>query len=73
MFDRFFRADASRQRSRGGGSGLGLAIVAAIVAGHGGQVGVTATPGGGATFIVRLPLAPLAPGLTDNSQAHSSA
>ncbi len=73
VFDRFFRADASRQRSRGGGSGLGLAIVAAIVAGHGGQVGVTATPGGGATFIVRLPLAPVTPGLTANSQAHSSA
>ena len=73
VFDRFFRADASRQRSRGGGSGLGLAIVAAIVAGHDGQVGVTATPGGGATFIVRLPLAQPVPGLTDNSQAHSSA
>ncbi len=57
VFERFFRSDASRQRGRGGGSGLGLAIVAAIVASHRGQVGVSETPGGGATFIVRLPLA----------------
>jgi len=57
VFERFFRSDVSRQRAHGGGSGLGLAIVAAIVAAHGGQVGVTTTPGGGATFIVRLPLA----------------
>ncbi len=56
VFERFFRSDASRQRGYGGGSGLGLAIVAAIVAAHDGQVGVTETPGGGATFIVRLPL-----------------
>ena len=56
VFERFFRSDVSRQRTRGGGSGLGLAIVAAIVAGHAGQVGVTRTPGGGATFLVRLPL-----------------
>ena len=37
---------------------LGMAIVAAIVAAHRGQVGVSATPGGGATFAVRLPAAP---------------
>ena len=54
VFERFFRADASRQRASGG-TGLGLAIVAAIVASHGGQVGVSRTPGGGATFAVRLP------------------
>ncbi len=57
VFERFFRADASRQRSSGG-SGLGLAIVAAIVGAHDGQVGITQTPGGGATFAVRLPLRP---------------
>ncbi|GMA86427.1 hypothetical protein GCM10025868_16770 [Angustibacter aerolatus] len=56
VFERFFRADASRARGQGGGSGLGLAIVAAIVNAHRGQVGVTTTPGGGATFVVRLPL-----------------
>ncbi len=54
VFERFFRADPSRGRGSGG-SGLGLAIVAAIVAGHHGRVGVAETPGGGATFVVRLP------------------
>jgi two-component system OmpR family sensor kinase len=58
VFERFFRADASRQRGHGGGSGLGLAIVAAIVTAHGGRVGLSETLGGGATFVVRLPLRP---------------
>ena len=57
VFERFYRADPARGRSNGGGNGLGLAIVAAIVSAHGGQVGVAATPGGGATFIVDLPTA----------------
>ncbi len=55
VFERFYRADPSRGRAGGGGSGLGLAIVAAIVSQHHGRVGVAATPGGGATFVVRLP------------------
>jgi two-component system, OmpR family, sensor kinase len=54
VFERFYRADPSRGRGAGGGSGLGLAIVAAIVAQHHGRVGVAQTPGGGATFVVRL-------------------
>jgi two-component system OmpR family sensor kinase len=57
VFERFYRADPSRVRGYGGGNGLGLAIVAAIVAAHQGQVGVAATPGGGATFVVDLPTA----------------
>jgi two-component system OmpR family sensor kinase len=57
VFERFYRADASRVRGNGGGNGLGLAIVAAIVNAHGGRVGVAATPGGGATFVVDLPTA----------------
>jgi two-component system, OmpR family, sensor kinase len=56
VFERFYRADPSRGRGSGG-SGLGLAIVAAIVAAHHGRVGVAETPGGGATFVVRLPQA----------------
>lgn len=55
IFQRFWRADSSRARDTGG-SGLGLAIVAAIVAAHKGTVLVDETPGGGATFRVRLPL-----------------
>jgi two-component system OmpR family sensor kinase len=55
VFERFFKSDPSRARDSGGGNGLGLAIVAAIVASHGGLVGVADTPGGGATFVVRIP------------------
>jgi two-component system, OmpR family, sensor kinase len=54
IFERFFRADASRTRAAGG-TGLGLSIVAALVAAHGGQVGVDTALGHGATFWVRLP------------------
>jgi two-component system OmpR family sensor kinase len=54
IFERFYRADASRTRSSGG-SGLGLAIVDAIVQAHGGLAVVLPTPGGGATFEVALP------------------
>ena len=55
IFERFFRADSSRTRAAGG-TGLGLSIVAALVAAHGGRVGVDTAPGHGATFWVRLPL-----------------
>ena len=55
IFQRFWRADSSRNRDTGG-SGLGLAIVASIVASHNGSVDVVETPGGGSTFRVRLPL-----------------
>jgi two-component system OmpR family sensor kinase len=55
IFERFWRADSSRNRDTGG-SGLGLAIVASIVQAHKGAVDVMETPGGGATFRVSLPL-----------------
>jgi two-component system OmpR family sensor kinase len=61
IFQRFWRADNSRNRDTGG-SGLGLAIVASIIASHRGSVEVVETPGGGATFRVRLPLLHEAPG-----------
>ncbi|MGX1694136.1 sensor histidine kinase [Microbacterium keratanolyticum] len=59
IFQRFWRADNSRARETGG-SGLGLAIVASIVHALNGSVQVDETPGGGATFRVSFPLAPLA-------------
>lgn len=60
VFERFYRADAARTRRADGntGTGLGLAIVAALVTAHHGSVEVVETPGGGATFRVRLPLLP---------------
>ena len=54
IFQRFYRADNSRQRETGG-TGLGLAICAAIAAQHGGSVRHSATAGGGATMTLRLP------------------
>ncbi|MGY1855331.1 sensor histidine kinase [Modestobacter sp. SYSU DS0290] len=54
VFERFYRADASRTRAAGG-TGLGLSIVASLVAAHGGHVDLTTAPGEGATFAVRLP------------------
>jgi two-component system, OmpR family, sensor kinase len=62
IFERFYRVDTARGRPARarpdtGGTGLGLAIVAALVAAHRGTVEVDSTPGRGATFRVRLPLA----------------
>ena len=54
VFERFYRADSSRNRSSGG-SGLGMAIVAAIVAAHRGTVSVHETDGGGLTVRAVLP------------------
>jgi two-component system OmpR family sensor kinase len=54
-FERFYRADASRQRHRGG-SGLGLAIVEATIRAHGGTVDLDTAPGRGTTVRVTLPL-----------------
>jgi two-component system OmpR family sensor kinase len=54
VFERFWRADASRARASGG-TGLGLAIVAAIADAHGGTATVETALGEGACFRVRLP------------------
>ena len=55
VFERFYRAEQGGGRDHGG-SGLGLSIVSAVVAAHGGAVHLAETPGGGATFTVKLPL-----------------
>jgi two-component system OmpR family sensor kinase len=57
VFERFYRADAARNRASGG-TGLGLAIVAGLIAAHGGTVSVRTGPGQGADFQVKLPLSP---------------
>lgn len=56
VFDRFFRADAARDRESGG-TGLGLAIAKAIVESHGGTLCVTSQLGRGTCFTIRLPAA----------------
>jgi two-component system OmpR family sensor kinase len=55
IFERFWRAEGGRERGRAG-AGLGLAIVAAIVDAHDGEVEAVNAPGGGAAFVVHLPL-----------------
>ena len=54
LFERFYRADAGRQRP---GVGLGLAIVKGVAEAHGGAVGVASQPGEGSSFWLTLPLA----------------
>ncbi len=55
VFDRFYRADNSRQEKTGG-SGLGLAIVRAIIEAHGGAVWAENAPEGGARILFTLPV-----------------
>ena len=54
VFERFYRADPSRNRNQGG-TGLGLSIVAAVAEAHGGRADVESVPGQGARFWVELP------------------
>jgi signal transduction histidine kinase len=53
IFERFASGGS---RGAHNGTGLGLAIVRAIAEAHRGQVGVTSTPGEGATFTLLLPV-----------------
>lgn len=54
IFERFYRADKSRNRSTGG-SGIGLTIVKSILEAHGGSIRVTSKPQEGSTFTAILP------------------
>jgi len=55
IFDRFYRVDTARSRSKGG-AGLGLALVKEIAEQHGGMVTVSSKPGKGSIFTVWLRL-----------------
>jgi two-component system sensor histidine kinase KdpD len=54
VFEEFVRL---RTSTDGAGTGLGLAIVQALANANGGSVRCETTPGGGATFVVELPIA----------------
>ncbi|MCW2962071.1 MAG: Phosphate regulon sensor protein PhoR [Thermoleophilia bacterium] len=54
VFERFYRVDSDRARSRGG-TGIGLSIVKHVAQAHGGSVSVESAPGEGSRFTLRLP------------------
>lgn len=56
VFDRFYRADRSRDRSGGANAGLGLAIARSLAEAHGGDVELETSVGAGACFRLVLPL-----------------
>jgi signal transduction histidine kinase len=57
IFERFYRADRSRSRAQGG-TGLGLAIARQLAQAHHGYLIAHNHPGGGAVFVLTLPLVP---------------
>ncbi|HDR4733277.1 TPA: two-component sensor histidine kinase, partial [Bacillus cereus] len=54
IFERFYKADSSRNRAYGG-SGLGLAIVQKVLDLHRGEIKVESEEGNGTEFIVCIP------------------
>jgi two-component system sensor histidine kinase KdpD len=59
VFDQFYRLKGGGGRPEG--TGMGLAICRGIVQAHGGALRVETTPGGGATFVLSLPVSPVSP------------
>ncbi|HIK57211.1 MAG TPA: GAF domain-containing protein [Synechococcales cyanobacterium M55_K2018_004] len=57
MCDRLFQRYVRGPKSRHTGIGLGLYLCRQIITAHGGQIGVTSTPGQGSIFWLTLPLA----------------
>ena len=55
IFEPFYRLPGASERE--GGVGLGLALVKSITLRHGGTVRCESRPGGGASFVVELPMA----------------
>lgn len=55
IFERFYRSDRARSREEGG-TGLGLAIARQLALAHGGDIMAANDPGGGALFVLSLPV-----------------
>jgi signal transduction histidine kinase len=55
LFDRFYRAEASRTRGKGASTGLGLAIARELARAQGGDLVAESAKDGGAIFRLRLP------------------
>ncbi len=71
IFERFYRADKSRNRSTGG-SGLGLTISKGLVEAHGGNINVESTQGKGSRFWFTVPISQDSPVMPpdDNTPSH---
>jgi signal transduction histidine kinase len=54
IFERFYRADKSRNRDTGG-SGIGLAIVKSIIHAHHGEIEAESKLNEGSSFTIKLP------------------
>ncbi len=68
VFDRFYKASASRPRSDGSGLGLSIAMENAHI--HGGDISAANVPGGGAVFVLRLPKDGAKPGTETAARDH---
>lgn len=67
LFDRFYRADDSRERGKGG-AGLGLAICQEIAQLHGGKLTIESQSGVGTTVTLKLPLSATATPVSRESE-----
>ena len=56
IFDRFYRTEKSRTRSKNAGFGLGLSIAYWIITNHGGEINVESKEGEGTVFEILLPM-----------------
>jgi signal transduction histidine kinase len=68
IFEPFYRLPGASERN--GGVGLGLALVKSIAERHGGTVRCEDRPGGGASFVIRLPAASVASGASGVARGH---
>ncbi len=68
IWDRFFRADRARLKTRESGFGLGLSIAKKVVSGYGGTISVTSKEGVGSVFKVSFRIAGTEPNLRPTLQ-----